>query len=70
DPANTEQMALLNAILTGPTKLTDVKFYIDATKNLSGNIWIENWSIVASIGDLVKVSFTIRGDDTLAYSAT
>ena len=70
DPANTEQAAIMNAILTGPTKLTDVVFYIDATKNLSGDIWITGWSANASISDHVKISFSFQGDGTLAYSPT
>jgi len=69
DPANTEQLALLNAILTGPTKLTDVVFYVDAAKNFSGDIWV--WfSVGTDITKLADLAVSFQGDGALAYSAT
>ena len=72
DPANTQQAALMNAILTASpiAKLTDVVFYIDATKNFSGDIWITGFSAVSNIGDLVKVTFSFTVDGILSYSPT
>lgn len=72
DPANTEQKALMDAIMvTSPiVKLTDVTFYIDSAKHFTGDIWVATVSMVSNIGDLVKVTFSFTGDGILAYSAT
>ena len=60
---------MLNAILTGPTKLTDVTFYLDSAKHFSGNIWV--WfSVGTDITKLADATFTFQGDGALSYSPT
>jgi hypothetical protein len=69
DPANAQQLALINAILSGPTKLTDVVFYIDAAKHISGDIWA--WfSVGTDISKLADVTINFQGDGELTYAAT
>ncbi len=72
DPTNTEQKALQDAIIvtSPPVKLTDVVWFIDSAKNLSGNCWITNQSIPVPWNDLAKSTWTFKGDGALAYSAT
>jgi len=69
DPANTEQLALINALLAGPTKLTDIEFFLDAAKHFSGDIWV-SFSVGTDISKLADVTFTFQGDGELAYAAS
>lgn len=71
-PGNTEQVAFFNNLITASpgTKLTDVKFLLDAATNaLTGDIYIIGFSINPSLGG-GKVSFTInfQGDGALTLT--
>ena len=65
DPSNTEQKALMDNIVaaTPGTKLSDVKIELeDSDDYLSGDIFITNFPISASIGGKVTCSFGFKGD--------
>jgi len=68
---NTEQKAFFdNLIAAAPgTKLTDVKFLLDADTNaLSGDIYITGISINGSMGDVVSATINFQGDGALTLS--
>ena len=69
---NTEQKAFFDNIVnaTPGTKLTDVKFLLDASTNaFTGNVFITGLSINGSLGD--KCSFTVnfQGDGALSLTS-
>ena len=58
---NTEQKALFDNIITATpgTKLTDVKFLLDASTNaFTGDIYITSLAVPTTVGD--KVSWTVN----------
>lgn len=62
---NTEQKAFFDNLVTATpgTKLTDVKFLLDATTNaFTGNIYIIGLSIPSSMGAVVKATINYQGD--------
>lgn len=68
---NTEQKAFFdNLVAASPgTKLTDVKFLLDATTNAySGNIYITGISINAAMGGVVSATINFQGDGALTLS--
>ena len=69
---NTEQKAFFDNIVTATpgTKLTDVKFLLDATTNgFSGNIYITGVSINGTMGGVVSATVNFQGDGALTVSA-
>ena len=66
---NTEQKAFVDNIIaaTPGTKLTDVKFLLDASTNaLTGDIYITGFNINPSVGGgVVKCTFNFQGDGAL-----
>lgn len=69
---NTEQKAFLDNLIaaTPGTKLTDVKFLLDASTNaFTGNIYITGFSIDTSVSDKVGFTFNFTGDGALSLSA-
>lgn len=66
---NTEQKALVDNIIsaTPGTKLTDVKFLLDASTNaFTGDIFITGFSVAASVsGGVVTGSFNFQFDGAL-----
>lgn len=70
---NTEQKAFFDNIIaaTPGTKLTDVKFLLDASTNaLTGNIYITGFSINPAIGDKVGFTVNFQGDGALSLTDT
>ena len=68
---NTEQIAFVNNLVTAApgTKLTDVKFLLDAATNaFSGNLYITGFSVSAPLGDKVTYTFNFQGDGALTVS--
>jgi len=68
---NTEQKAFFDNIIaaTPGTKLTDVKFLLDASTNaFSGNIFITGVNVNATIGDIVSATINFQGDGALSIS--
>jgi hypothetical protein len=68
---NTEQKAFFDNIVaaTPGTKLTDVKFLLDATTNgYSGNIFINSVAINAALGNVVSATVNFQGDGALTQS--
>lgn len=68
---NTEQKAFFDNIVTATpgTKLTDVKFLLDATTNgFSGNIYITGVSINGTMGGVVSATVNFQGDGALTAS--
>ena len=68
---NTEQKAFLdNLIAAAPgTKLTDVKFLLDASTNaFAGNIYITGLSVQPGLGDAVKFTVSFQGDGALSLT--
>lgn len=68
---NTEQKAFFdNLIAAAPgTKLTDVKFLLDADTNaLTGNIFITGISINATMGGVVSATVNFQGDGALTLT--
>ena len=68
---NTEQKAFLDNIITAApgTKLTDVKFLLDASTNaITGNIFITGYSISTGVGGKVVHNFTFQGDGAMAIT--
>lgn len=68
---NTEQKAFFdNLIAASPgTKLTDVKFLLDAATNaFTGNIFITGFSIPASMGGVVTCTVSFQGDAALTLT--
>lgn len=67
DPANTEQAALWAALKAG-TKLTDMKFFINATNYYSGDVLITGISRTTTITDLLKGTVSFQGSGDLSYN--
>jgi len=67
DPANTQQAAIW-AALTGGTTLTDMKFFINATKYYGGNVLITGVSRNTTITDVLKITVTFQGTGDLSYN--
>jgi hypothetical protein len=68
---NTEQKAFFDNLVTATpgTKLTDVKFLLDATTNaFTGNIYLLGLSIPNSFGAVVKVTINFQGDGALTLT--
>ena len=68
---NTEQKALIDNLITATpgTKLTDVKFLLDAGTNaFTGNIYITGFTTSPGIGDAVKYTFNFQGDGALTVT--
>lgn len=66
---NTEQKAFFdNLVAAAPgTKLTDVKFLLDADTNaFIGNIFITGISIAAQMGGVVTATINFQGDGALS----
>ena len=69
---NTVQKAFVDNLITATpgTKLTDVKFLLDADTNaLTGNIYITGFSTSPGVGDAVKFTFNFQGDGALSVAA-
>jgi len=68
---NTEQKALIDNIITATpgTKLTDIKFLLDASTNaFTGNIYLNGFAVNTSVGDKVGCSFNFTGDGALSIT--
>lgn len=65
---NTEQKAFLDNLVaaTPGTKLTDVKFLLDASTNaFTGDLYLTGFSINPAVGDKVGFTFNFQGDGAL-----
>jgi predicted secreted protein len=70
---NTEQKAFFDNLVaaTPGTKLTDVKFLLDASTNaFTGNIYITGVSINATMGGVVSATINFQGDGALTLTDT
>lgn len=68
---NTEQKAFIDNLITATpgTKLTDVKFLLDASTNaFTGNIYLTGFSTGAVVGDKVGFTFNFKGDGALSVT--
>ncbi len=68
---NTEQKAFFDNIVTATpgTKLTDVKFLLDATTNgYSGNVYITSVAVNAAMGGVVSATVNFQGDGAITMS--
>lgn len=68
---NTEQKAFFDNLVTATpgTKLTDVKFLLDASTNAyTGNIFITGISINATMGGVVSATINFQGDGALTLT--
>jgi len=68
---NTEQKAFFDNIVaaTPGTKLTDVKFLLDASTNaFTGNVYVTSFSIGPTIGDKVGFTINFQGDGALSLT--
>lgn len=68
---NTEQKAFFDNLVTATpgTKLTDVKFLLDAGTNAyTGNIFITGISINATMGGVVSATVNFQGDGALTLT--
>jgi predicted secreted protein len=68
---NTEQKAFFDNLVTATpgTKLTDVKFLLDASTNaFTGNIYITGISIAAQMGAVVTATINFQGDGALTLT--
>ena len=68
---NTEQAAFFNNIVTAApgTKLTDVKFLLDASTNaFSGDIFITGVGVTTALASIVQASVNFQGDGALTIS--
>jgi predicted secreted protein len=68
---NTEQKAFIDNIVNAApgTKLTDVKFLLDASTNAyTGDIFITGISINAALSDNVKLTVNFQGDGALSLT--
>jgi predicted secreted protein len=68
---NTEQKAFFDNMVTATpgTKLTDVKFLLDASTNaFTGNIYITGVSINATMGGVVSATINFQGDGALTIT--
>ena len=69
---NTQQKAFFdNIVAAAPgTKLTDVKFLLDASTNaFTGNIYITGFSINGALGEVVKFTCNFQGDGALTLTS-
>ncbi len=65
---NTEQAAFFDNLLAAApgTKLTDVKFLLDADTNaMTGNIFVTSLNVNAAIGGIVPFTLNFQGDGAL-----
>lgn len=70
-PGNTEQIAFINNILTATpgTKLTDVKFLLDASTNaITGNIYITGISFNAALSAVASATVNFQFDDAVSIT--
>lgn len=68
---NAEQIAIFNNLVTAApgTKLTDMKFLLDAATNgYTGNVYITSISISPAIGAVVPFTVNFQGDGALTLS--
>lgn len=68
---NTEQKAFVDNLITATpgTKLTDVKFLLDASTNaFTGNIYITGFSIGPNINGECAFTFNFQGDGALSVT--
>lgn len=68
---NTEQKAFFDNLVsaTPGTKLTDVKFLLDATTNaFTGNIYITGFSLPAGMGGVVRCTLNFQGDGAVTLT--
>lgn len=68
---NTEQKAFFDNIVTATpgTKLTDIKFLLDAATNaLTGDIYVTSFSTSPAIGGTVQFTINFQGDGALALT--
>ena len=68
---NTEQKAFFDNIVNAApgTKLTDVKFLLDADTNaFTGNIFLPGLSVTASMGGVVTSTINFQGDGALTLT--
>lgn len=68
---NTEQKAFVDNLVTAApgTKLTDIKFLLDASTNaFTGNIYVTGLNVNTTIGDVVKGSFPFQVDGALSVT--
>jgi predicted secreted protein len=69
---NTEQKAIFDNIVaaTPGTKLTDVKFLLDASTNaFTGNIYITGITVNGQLGDKISFSCNFTGDGALSLAS-
>jgi hypothetical protein len=69
---NTEQKAFVDNLIaaTPGTKLTDVKFLLDAATNaFTGDIFITGFSTTPGIGGVVEFTFQFQGNGVLSTTA-
>lgn len=69
---NTEQKAFFDNLVaaTPGTKLTDVKFLLDADTNaFTGDIYVTGISINAGMGDVVSATINFQGDGALTLTS-
>ncbi len=70
-PGNTEQKAFFDNLVTAApgTKLTDVKFLLDASTNAyTGNVYITSISLSPSLGGSVEATINFQGDGALTLT--
>ena len=68
---NTEQKAFFDNLIaaTPGTKLTDVKFLLDAEANaFTGDIYITGMSVNATIGNVVSATINFQGNGALSLT--
>lgn len=68
---NTEQKAFFDNLVTAApgTKLTDVKFLLDAGTNaITGNIFITGISVAAQMGGVVSATINFQGDGAMTLT--
>lgn len=68
---NTEQKAFFDNLITATpgTKLTDVKFLLDANTNaFTGNIYITGFNTSPAVGDKVNFTINFQGDGALTVT--
>lgn len=70
---NTEQKALMDNLITATpgTKLTDVKWVLDAQANqFTGSIYLTSAAVSVRMGDVVNISFNFQGDGALTLTSS
>jgi len=70
-PGNTEQIAIVNHLLSGTAVLTDMKFLLETTTSgFNGDIWVESCGVKTATKDKVTMNVKFKGNGALAISAS